>query len=98
MSETYLSLWRGSVPIPLSRAATMAEIVADVARRAGVSPELIRTPHRRQKVVRNARQEAMARCYSGGRSNGQVALYFGLKDHTPVIHARHQYAKRMGDA
>lgn len=73
---------------------TMASITAEVASRHGYTPKQLRAAKSRWNALGRARQEAMALCWAAGKSNRQVANYFGCKDHTCTINARRAYAAR----
>jgi chromosomal replication initiator protein len=70
------------------RDVSMAEIAAQVARKYGINPKLIRSRNltRKSNGVR-ARQEAMLRSYFElDRSTGEIGRFFG-RDHSTVCHA-----------
>lgn len=75
---------------------SMMQITADVAQRYGLTVADLRGGRCKQ-LIAEPRHEAMALCYRG-RSNMKVALFFGLSDHTSVIHARARYAERQAMA
>jgi len=79
---------------------TMREIVADVARRHGVTPDDIRGPSRRRSFVR-PRHEAMwlmrqVRFADGSQrySLPQIAQFLGGRDHTTVLNGVRRYEDR----
>ncbi len=72
-------------------------IAAEVAAKHGLTVAQLR--ERTSRRVRSwPRQEAMAKCYDAGLTNMQVAMWFGLKNHTTTIHARKRWAERSGPA
>lgn len=71
----------------------MAEITARVAKRYGVTVDDLRNGYASRKLA-EPRQEAIALCYPG-RSNMQVARYFGLATPAGCIFARKRVAGRQ---
>lgn len=67
--------------------ATIAEIIAAVAARHGLTPAQLTGPQRVAPVVA-ARHEAMAEAHATGRwTMGQIGRAFGDRDHTTIAHA-----------
>jgi chromosomal replication initiation ATPase DnaA len=74
----------------------MAAITARVAKRYGVTVDDLRNGFASRKLA-EPRQEAIALCYPG-RSNLQVARYFGLATPGGCIVARKAFARRQAAA
>lgn len=92
-----LSLFRGLIEVP-DRKPSMREIAERVAAQYELSLADLRGPTKPRKIA-HARQEAMAKIYAqGGLSNAQVGRFFGGRDHTTVVHARQQHARRVAEA
>lgn len=74
---------------------TLHDIAREVGDSYGLKLSDLRLPTHRRAIAR-PRQEAMARMYATGRfSNLKIANFFGLKDHSTVIHARQAVAARV---
>lgn len=91
---TLLSLWRGPIAVRYPPQRTLAEIVADVAARHDLHPELLIGPSRLRHLV-IARQEAMAEAHATGRySLPRIGRYLGGRDHTTVLHGVRAHRER----
>lgn len=85
-----LSLWKGEIEPP----PRMARIAQEIADRHGLTMADMNGDDRSRSVAW-ARQEAMAAIYATGRfSMPQIGRFFGWRDHTTVLHAIRQVAKR----
>lgn len=90
--------WQTEKPDPRPTVAvTMRSVAETVAARHGMTLDDLRA-NTRQHYIAHRRQEAMAAIYATGLfSNLQIARFFGLKDHTTVIHARQAHERRMAE-
>lgn len=102
--NTYLSLWRGEIPVPRYGTRRLSELtfhhaVTDAARLFGVTVEQIEGQSQTRAVAR-ARQYAMfllrqVKLHGSPRySFPEIGRLFG-KDHTTVIHACRAVEKRL---
>lgn len=81
-----LSLWRGPIPLPR---ALMADILANVAARHGITPEAIRTGGR---TLAKTRWEAFHEMHESGRSLCEIGRFFGLH-HATILYGVRQFER-----
>ena len=73
------------------------KIKSEVARKWGVSISDVEGRSRRRMIVR-ARQEAMGRCRAETKcSYADIAMYFGGRHHSTVIHDVNFYRDNQGE-
>jgi hypothetical protein len=97
LPETYLSLWRGSIPRPDAR-PTLAAIAKEVATYYGVTVEDLKGPSR-QRIYTVPRQAAFwVACEAKRWSLPKIGQFFGDRDHTTVLAGKRRHAERLAEA
>jgi chromosomal replication initiation ATPase DnaA len=79
----------------VSARRSMREIAEEVALRHRLYVHDLKAPTRAVRIS-HPRQEAMVEMRAEGFSTTQIARFFGMKDHTTVLHAEAAVAKRGG--
>lgn len=90
----------GAMPSPSTaepKRRSMREIAEEVARQHGLTLAELKSPTP-APAVSHPRQEAMCLMMAERFTTGQIKLFFGLKDHTTVLHAKKAVARRAGAA
>lgn len=92
------SLWHGVLTQAPGEPCgyTMAGLTYSIAQEHGLRVSDLQKRYPRQRDLVHVRQEAMWSCRMyAGKSNQQIAQYFGLKDPSTVQHGIQAHARRI---
>lgn len=96
MTETYLSLFKGAIPVP-RKPVFPGEVIEEVARRHGFTRQDLEGPSRKQPLAA-IRQEAMWELRQRTRlSLPHIGAFLGNRDHTTVLWGIRQHERRLGE-
>lgn len=91
----YLSLYRGLVPVPLSRRWSWRDDAAEIAAKHDLTLGELLSRSRARHIAR-PRQELMWRMYVAGRASlPRIGQLLGGFDHTTVLHGVREHQKRI---
>lgn len=97
VDNRYLSLYRGLVPVPLSRRWSWRDDAVEVAAKHGLTVGELLSRSRTRHIAR-PRQELMWRLYSTGRITApRIGQLLGGYDHSTVLHGVREHQKRISE-
>ena len=92
-----LSLWPWRLPLPPAPLPRVRDILSEVARLRGVTPEAIVGRARCPAQLVHARQEVMARAVASGRSLPAIGRELN-RHHSTVLDGARAHARRQAQA